>query len=67
MKRKPGLARLAGRWSPTPIAQALARHLAVRENALAVDIHLLTFGGLTDAGEWLSSLRTANVGKSRLR
>ena len=46
LKRKPGLARLAGRWSPTPIAEALARHLAVSENAHAVDIHLFTFGGL---------------------
>ncbi len=57
LKRRPGVARLAGRWSPTPIALALARHLAVRENALAVDIHLFTFGGLADAAEWLSSLR----------
>ena len=62
LKRKPGVARLAGRWSPTPIALALASHLAVRENALAVDIHLFTFGGLADAAEWLSSLRTANPG-----
>ena len=67
LKRKPGIARLAGRWSPTPIAQALARHLAVRENALAVDLHLLTFGGLADAAEWLSGLRTADGGSSRLR
>ena len=66
LKRKPGIARLAGRWSPTPFALALARHLAIREpahqsstgpgeDALAVDIHLLTFGGLADAAEWLSS------------
>ena len=60
LKRKPGIARLAGRWSPTPIALALAGHLAVQETALAVDIHLLTFGGLADAAEWLSSLHTAN-------
>lgn len=59
LKRTPGVARLAGRWSPTPIALALARHLAVQENAPAVDIHLYTFGGLPDAADWLSSLRTA--------
>lgn len=59
LKRKPGIARLAGRWSPTPIAQALARHLADHENGPAVDLHLFTFGGLTDAAEWLSELRTA--------
>jgi len=57
LRRKPGIARLAGRWSPTPIAQALARHLAARENTPAVDMHLFTFGGLTDAAEWLSNLQ----------
>jgi methylenetetrahydrofolate reductase (NADPH) len=61
LKRKPGIARLAGRWSPTPIALALARHLAGREDTAAVDIHLFTFGGLADAAQWLSSLRTAAV------
>ena len=62
LKRKPGIARLVGRWSPTPIAEGLARYLAVQEAALAVDIHLLTFGGLADAAEWLSGLRTASPG-----
>ena len=62
LKRRPGIARLAGSWSPTPIALALARHLAVRQNALPLDIHLLTFGGLAGAAEWLSGLRTANPG-----
>ena len=42
------------------IVLALASHVAVRENALAVDPYLFTFGGLADAAEWLSSLRTAN-------
>ena len=62
LKRKPGIARLAGRWSPTPIAMALARHLAARENTAAIDIHLFTFGGLTDTVEWLSSLPNTIVG-----
>ena len=62
LMRKPGLARLAGRWSPTPVALALAQHLAARENTLAVDIHLFTFGGLADAVEWLSGLRAADLG-----
>ena len=62
LKRKPGIARLAGRWSPTPIALALARYLADRENTPAVNIHLFTFGGLGDAAEWLSNLRAAAVG-----
>ena len=57
LKRKPGIARLAGRWSPTPIALALARHLADREKMPSVDIHLFTFGGLADTAEWLSNLR----------
>ncbi len=57
LKRKPGIARLAGRWSPTPVALALARHLAARETTPALDIHLFTFGGLADAAEWLSKLR----------
>ena len=61
LKRKPGIARLAGRWSPTPIALALARYLADRENTPAVDIHLFTFGGFGDAAEWLSNLRGAAV------
>ena len=61
--RKPGIARLAGRWSPTPIAMALARHLAVREDAPPLDIHLLTFGGLADAADWLSGLCTAEPGE----
>lgn len=59
LKRKPGIARLAGRWSPTPMALALARHLAAREKTAAVDLHLFTFGGLADAAEWLSNLRAA--------
>ncbi|MCZ0935435.1 MAG: methylenetetrahydrofolate reductase [Gemmatimonadetes bacterium] len=58
LKRKPGIARLAGRWSPTPIALALARHLAGREETASLGIHLFTFGGLTDTAEWLSNLRT---------
>ena len=57
LKRRPGIARLAGRWSPTPIAVALARHLADREDTPAVGIHLFTFGGLADTAEWLSGLR----------
>ena len=57
LKRRPGVARLAGRWSPTPIALALARDLADREDAPAVDLHLFTFGGVADAAEWLSGLR----------
>lgn len=60
LKRKPGVARLAGRWSPTPIALALARYLADHGNTPAVDIHLFTFGGLADAADWLASLRTPN-------
>jgi len=62
LKRKPGIARLAGRWSPTPIALALARYLADHGNTPAVDIHLFTFGGLADAADWLSALRTPNPG-----
>ena len=61
LRRKPGIARLAGRWSPTPIALALARHLADRENTPAVDMHLFTFGGLADAAEWLSELHDTIV------
>ncbi len=57
LKRRPAVARLAGRWSPTPIARSLARHLSARENALAVDMHVFTFGGVADAASWLSGLR----------
>ena len=57
LRRRPGLARLAGRWSPTPMALELAGHLAGQENALAVDIHVFTFGGLADAADWLRALR----------
>lgn len=60
LKRKPGVARLAGRWSPTPIALALARYLADHGNTPAVDIHLFTFGDLADAADWLACLRTPN-------
>lgn len=61
LKRKPGIARLAGRWSPTAVAMALARHLADRDNTPGVDLHLFTFGGLADAAEWLSNLPTTLV------
>ena len=57
LKRRPGIARLAGRWSPTPIALELARHLARHGSEPAVDLHLFTFGGLADAAEWLSRMR----------
>ena len=59
LRRKPGIARLAGKWSPTPITMALARHLAAREDTAPADLHLFTFGGLADAAEWLSTLRPA--------
>ena len=62
LKRRPGVARLAGRWSPTPIALALAGYLGGREDALAVDMHLFTFGGLADSADWLSALRNPNPG-----
>ena len=52
--RKPGVARLLGRWSPTPLARGLARHLAVRGHEPAVDIHLFTFGSFADTARWLS-------------
>lgn len=61
LTRRPGIARLADRWSPTPIAIALARHLTARENTLGVDIHLFTFGGFADTAEWLSSLHNTLV------
>ena len=57
LERRPGVARLAGRWSPTPIALTLAEHLAGCKHTSAVDIHLFTFGGLVDAADWLSALR----------
>ena len=56
LKRKPGIARLAGRWSPTAIALALARHLGAGGNTAAADLHLFTFGGLADTADWLSNL-----------
>ena len=49
-----------GQMVADPIVLALAPHVAVRENALVVDLYPFTFGGLADAAEWLSSLRTAN-------
>ncbi len=57
IRRRPGVARLAGRWSPTPIAHALARHRTVSGKALPVHMHLFSFGGLADTAEWLSGLR----------
>ena len=65
LKRRPGVARLAGRWSPTPIAKALAEHLAGREDAPAADIHLFTFGGLAESADWLSALGRSHPGRSR--
>ncbi len=60
LRRKPGVARLAGGWSPTPVALGLARQRAVREDAFGVDLHLFTFGGLAETAAWLSDLRTAD-------
>lgn len=62
LKRRPGVARLAGRWSPTPIATALAERLAGRANAPPVAIHLFTFGALADAADWLAALRQSPPG-----
>ncbi|MCY4398317.1 MAG: hypothetical protein OXE96_03090 [Gemmatimonadetes bacterium] len=53
---------VGGQMVADPITLTLATHLAARKNALPVDIHLFTFGGLADAAEWLSSLRTAKPG-----
>lgn len=66
--RTPGVARLAGRWSPDPIARALASHLAADETAPAgetapaVALHVFTFGGLAASAEWLSRLRATEPG-----
>ena len=65
LKRTPGLARLAGRWSPRPVALALADHLAARGHAPAVGLHLYTFGGLAAAADWLSALRDRDPDRTR--
>lgn len=62
VKRKSGVARLLGKWSPTPLVLELARHLAARENEPAVELHVFTFGGVADAAGWLSSLRNRRAG-----
>ena len=60
LRRKPGVARLAGRWSPTPIARALARHRAAHGSAPPVNLHVFTFGGFLGGADWLSRLRSAD-------
>ena len=56
LRRKPGVARLAGKWSPTPIVLALAQYRAAHGDTANVHLHVFTFGGIVDGAEWLSSL-----------
>ena len=60
LKRKPGITRLAGKWSPMPMALALARHRAAHGGAANVHLHLFTFGGVEDGAKWLSSLSSVD-------
>lgn len=57
LKRRPGAARLLGRWTPDGLVRDLALH-AAREPEAAMDgIHVYPFGGVARATEWLDSLR----------
>jgi methylenetetrahydrofolate reductase (NADPH) len=59
LRRRPGAARLLGRWTPDGLVKDLALHAARSPGSAMDGIHVYPFGGVTSATEWLGSLRAS--------
>ncbi len=59
LRKRPGAARLLGRWTPDGLVRDLALHAARAPDSAMDGIHVYPFGGVPSATQWLSSLRTA--------
>lgn len=55
--RRPGTARLLGRWTPDGLVHDLARHRCENPDTLLRGLHLFTFGGAVQCARWLTELR----------
>jgi methylenetetrahydrofolate reductase (NADPH) len=56
LRRRPGAARLLGRWTPHGVAADLAGHAATDSVSGPDGIHVFPFGGIADAAAWLRTL-----------
>lgn len=59
LKKRPGAARLLGRWTPDGLVRDLALHAARAPESAMDGIHVYPFGGVASAAEWLGSLRAS--------
>lgn len=59
LKKRPGAARLLGRWTPDGLVRDLALNAARAPESAMDGIHVYPFGGVASAAEWLGSLRAS--------
>lgn len=59
LRRKPGAARLLGRWTPDGVTADLAGHAAADSTGGPDGIHIFPFGGIAEAVQWLQTLHAA--------
>lgn len=59
LRKRPGAARLLGRWTPDGLVRDLALYAARQPESAMDGIHVYPFGGVARAAEWLGSLRAA--------
>lgn len=59
LAKRPGTARLFGRWQPDGVIKDLAAHQTLEPKSLISGLHLFPFGGLLAALDWLE--RTAGA------
>lgn len=63
LARRPEVARLAGRWRPDGLVDALAAHVAADRSSLIEGLHLFPFGGLGAALEWRGAASLSGSGE----
>lgn len=61
LQKRPGAARLLGRWSPDDLFQQIAAYTAATPHSLIEGVHIYPFGGLNGALEWRAGYLTANA------
>lgn len=56
LTKRPSAMKLLGRWSPEPLVDDIAAHMARTPQTLIEGIHIYTFGGVQTALDWLATL-----------
>ncbi|WP_051332769.1 methylenetetrahydrofolate reductase [Cucumibacter marinus] len=61
LQKRPGAARLLGRWSPDELLSNIAAHVAATPHSLIEGVHIYPFGGLNGALEWRAGYLTTHA------